>query len=518
MPALGTLPVRASNFIKQNVSLHGKSFSFAGREYLRPIYDSPWRKRFIKSGRQCEKSTTLSNIAINQLYCHPYTNSLYVSSSSQQTSVFSGSVFKAMLMESPTLRGPWYRPGSSVYTDKVYEKEFTNFSRMYFRYAFLVADRVRGISARVLEIDEIQDILLKNVPIIEECTSHYMEDRLWVYAGTPKTYENTIENYWRRSTMKEWVVKCEPCGYWNVLGEPNVKEAGLSCEKCSRVINAREGQWAQFGPKDAEFDGFRLSQLMVPWTVWKEIWIKYKEYSKQQFYNEVLGLSCETTSSILTQIDLMKACSAGGYAMYQAIPKDRYYPALFGGVDWGMGLGSYTVHVIGGFHRGRWDQLYMKKYDPSREDTRDIIKDIARMNFRFKVRICGADWGAGFMENQELARELQPIKVWRFYSSSSQKSMVSWNKKGGMWVINRNAVIGNLFGAIKNGGVRFFRWKEFQHCSMDFLCVFPDYHSHTRMLYYNHPADVPDDYVHATNYARTSAMIHHGMMSGLRRS
>lgn len=511
-----SLSVRPSDWVPENLNLHGAPFSFQGREYLKPIYDSPYQKRFLKAGRQVEKSTSLCNIAVNEMCCQPYTGGLYVSSSSTQTGVFSTSVMRAMLMESPNVLGKWYKPGSAIYTDKVYEKQFTNNSRMYFRYAFLNADRVRGISARMLEVDEIQDILLKNLPIIEECTSHYQADRLWIYSGTPKTYENAVEAYWRRSTQKEWVIKCGACNHWNVLGENNVKEKGLSCEKCERLINPRAGQWANFGPLDSEFDGFRITQLMVPWTIWKEIWIKYKNYSKQQFYNEVLGLSCETAASVITQIDLMKACSLGGFAMYKTRPKDRYYQALFGGVDWGKGLGSMTVHVIGGFHDGAFDVIYACKYDPARMDTMEIVKDIAQVNARFGVVRCGADWGSGFMENQELQRASRPVQVWQFYSSGTQKAMVSWNKKGHFWVINRNSVIGDLFNSIKHNKVRFFRWPEFQTFSMDFLGVFPDYHSQTRVLYYNHPADVPDDTVHATNYARTAALIYSGMLTGMR--
>jgi len=509
--------MRPSKWVEDNVQLRGSPFSFEGREYLRPIYDSPYQKRFLKAGRQVEKTTSLCNIGLSEMYGKPYTNALYVSSSATQTSVFSTSVVKAMLMESPSLLGSWYKPGSSIFTDKVYEKQFTNNSRMYFRYAFLTADRVRGISARLLEIDEIQDILTKNMPVMEECTSHFMHDRIWVYSGTPKTFENAIEFYWRRTTQKEWVVKCVSCNHWNILGEANVREAGLSCEKCTKLIDPRFGQWARFGEKDAEFDGYRISQLMVPWGVWKEIWIKYKTYPRQQFYNEVLGLSCETASSVISQIDLMRAAALGGWPMFTSRPKTRYYQALFGGVDWGAGLGSMTVHVIGGFHNNAFDVIYAKKYDPARMDTMEIVRDIAKTNFKFKVVRCGADWGAGFMQNQELQKVSRPIPIWQFYSSGTQKAMVSWNKKGRFWVINRNSVIGHLFNSIKRGGIRFFKWKEFEPFARDFLGIFPDYHSTTRMLYYNHPVDVPDDTVHALNYARTSALIYGGMLSGMQR-
>lgn len=506
MPAVG-MRVKHSKWVTQNLHIKGKPFSFKGREYLRPIYDSPYRKRFLKCGRQVEKSSSLANIGVSELYCEPYTNAIYVSSSQAQTSVFSTGYIKQMLMDSPTLCGTFYRPGSSLFTDKIYEKQFTNQSRMYFRYAFLTADRVRGIGAQGLMIDEIQDILTKNIPIMEECTSHYMASRWWIYSGTPKTFENAIEHYWKRTTQKEWVVKCVACNHWNVLGEANVLEQGLSCERCRRIIDARNGQWARFGSKDAEFDGYRITQLMVEWAIWKEIWIKYKNYPRQQFYNEVLGLSCETSASLLSQMDLMRACANPGFPMYMTRPTDRYFQSLHAGVDWGAGMGSLTVHVIGGIHSGRFEVIYMKKYDPSKMDTNDIVKDIAKVNHRFKVMRCGADWGFGFMQNQELQKYHKAIQVWRFYSSATQKAMCTYNKKAGHFVINRNAVIADLINGIKRGRIGFFRWKEFEAFSKDFLGLFQDVTT-TRMLYYNHPADVPDDAVHATNYARTCALLY----------
>ena len=108
-PPRPVLRVRPSNWTSANVQLHGNPFSFGGREYLQPVYDSPWPKVFLKAGRQVEKTTTLCNTGMSELYCVPHTSALYVSSSSQQTSVFSTSVVKAMLMESPNLRGSWYR-------------------------------------------------------------------------------------------------------------------------------------------------------------------------------------------------------------------------------------------------------------------------------------------------------------------------------------------------------------------------------------------------------------------------
>ena len=93
------------------------------------------------------------------------------------------------------------------------------------RYAFLNADRARGIPAYALFIDELQDILGDNIPVIEQCLSHAPEQwKQYVYAGTPKSLDNIIETYWSsHSTQNEWVVPHDCKGgeggrFWNVLG------------------------------------------------------------------------------------------------------------------------------------------------------------------------------------------------------------------------------------------------------------------------------------------------------------
>ena len=90
---------------------------------------------------------------------------------------------------------------------QVFEKGFTNGSYIFLRSAFRTADRTRGISARNLTLDEIQDMLGSEIPVIMECTSHFEDSRV-LMAGTPKSFDNPIETYWLESTQNEWLVPC----------------------------------------------------------------------------------------------------------------------------------------------------------------------------------------------------------------------------------------------------------------------------------------------------------------------
>lgn len=170
-------------------------------------------------------------------------------------------------------------------------------------------------------IDEIQDILTDNIPVIEECASH-SEHKLMRYSGTPKSLDNTIEKYWAdMSTQNEWMVPCDRCNNWNELGENNIGKKGPICGKCGAPIHVRHerSQWAANQPITPEnedrvsYEGFRIPQIMVPWIVdseegWKDILLKQEQYSRARFHNEVLGLSFDMGTRPLKQNHIESCC------------------------------------------------------------------------------------------------------------------------------------------------------------------------------------------------------------------
>ena len=98
------------------------------------------------------------------------------------------------------------------------QKRFANGSLIHFRSAHLSPDRVRGITADQLAIDEIQDILADHIPVILETISH-SNYKYQIYAGTPKTYENTLQQQWEKTTQCEFLIKCDGCNKYNFINE-----------------------------------------------------------------------------------------------------------------------------------------------------------------------------------------------------------------------------------------------------------------------------------------------------------
>jgi hypothetical protein len=323
-------------------------FRFEGREYLRRIYDTPADKVLLKCGRQVEKSTTLGN----RLLCYSaLTNNfrcLFVAPSAEQAKVFSNDRLKDVIEASPLIKA--YT--SSKINQAVFFKKLINFSQIRLRYAYLTADRVRGIPADLIEIDEIQDILIDNIPIIEQCAFH-SKYKLFIYSGTPKSNDNTIEKYWTEfSTQNEWVVPCDRHGtpkdptswHWNVLDEKNIGQKGLICDKCKQEISARDprARWAALQPirddnkERVTFEGYRIPQIMVPWVDWQEVLEAQEQYSRAQFMNEKLGLSYDSGTRPITRAQV-KACCQPHIRLgdIESLKKVVQGKEVYCGIDWG---------------------------------------------------------------------------------------------------------------------------------------------------------------------------------------
>jgi hypothetical protein len=143
-------------------------FSFDGRRYLRLPYDTPAKRTLYKCGRQVEKSTLLGNKCLAYVCVINAFNVLYVSPTNQQTKTFSQDRLKEPIETSPVLKS-WT---TTKLSDNIFQKKFVNRSQITLRYAYHNADRTRGIPADMVLIDEIQDVITDNIPVVEQCASH----------------------------------------------------------------------------------------------------------------------------------------------------------------------------------------------------------------------------------------------------------------------------------------------------------------------------------------------------------
>lgn len=513
--------VETSLLMPDHESRSLQPFSFAERGYLRKIYDTPSKRVLLMSGRQVEKSTTLGMRILAMTCLTPNFKVLYVSPSSTQTKEFSKTRIKEMLETSPDLR-VWF---PAHLTDNVFEKRAINLSKIVMRYAFLNADRTRGLSADLIAIDELQDHLLDNIPVIEETASH-SPYRYFLYAGTPKSLDNPIEYYWATySTQNEWAIPCERHGtpkdpgtwHWNILGEENIGRKGLICDKCGGPLNAAHplATWVRTGAPDKSmntYEGFRIPQLMVPWLSWADLLTKYAHYPRAQFFNEVLGRSFDSGQRPLTRADIVQNCDEDMRLSPEVVKRWRQKmrgSVLYGGIDWGQdSANSYTVMSVGGYFNGKFRIIFAHRFQGAESDPKIQLAKIMRIIDTFQLRRVGVDHGGGFWPNAELLRKYGSGRITRFQYSQPNVFM-RWDARLGRYIVHRSEVMSAIFNAIKSGGVFAFpAWKDFQTpFASDMLSIFSEYNERMHMTQYKKSPNNTDDSFHTLVFLFLVSMI-----------
>ncbi len=481
---------------------------------------------FIAAGLVTHNSTSLANKMLAQVGMRPYYSNLFVSPAAMQTKVFSTSRLDDIITISPMLKGLTHRS----LIQNLLEKEFINGSKIYLRYAFLSADRIRGLSVNSLFVDEIQDIAQDLLPVIAETTSHHKDSR-FCYSGTPKSLSNTIEFYWsKQSTQSEWVIPCEHHGlpndpstwYWvSQLGINNIGKTGLICDKCGHPLNPEHplADWAQMR-SGAQFEGFRICRLMVPWFFkdpkkWKEIIHARETYPVAQFYNEVLAISYDSGESPLTKAELIGVCDSARHNIEaEAIRLGQDYE-LYAGLDWSGGGtegAAFTVLTIGGYVRddNRFQIVFMKRYEGREAESDNMIADVIRILRACRIKYIGADFGGGFFPNKQLSNVFGPGKVFPIAYQGKQNAKLVYKKALHRIHAFRSLVMADIFQAIKAGKLAFFNWEQFgTPFADDMLSIRAEYNEKMFIQQYVKTPGVPDDSFHSVLYCFLISMLDH---------
>lgn len=531
------LKVIPSIFAESMYMVEGRPMRLTGRPYLRPIYDTDMTEILLKTGRQVEKSTTLATQILNWSLTTPGFRSLYVAPLMEQVKAFSRDRLTKMMMysQNDVIKKNFL---SKDLANAVFSKEFTNRSIIHLRHCFEEGDNIRGLSTNGNFIDEIQDILVDALPVINETQAHWRESeagiRVNVYSGTPKTFSNTIEQLHLQSTRAEWVVICCHCKTHQILGIKNMRPDALVCRKCELPIskfdydingnptkdryNVRAtGYWKEMNP-GAKMKGFRISQLMVSWITPEELWYKYITYPPDRFHNEVLGLSYENAVNPFTEAMIESIIDPDLPMVYRA--EGEFSNAnIFMGVDWGTGEKSYTVVVVGMWWKDRFRVLYAKVFDMGEElDPEYQLREIARLMTAFKVKLCVADWGMGFVQLNRLRHQFG-TRVVPCYYSHSQKEKIKFDYKKQRWVVNRTDSLFDYITLVQHNRTVWpgmepgtgARPDDIKVLKANHLAVQAEYRAgqngRSEELYYSHPASLPDDGFHACHYAWLASQL-----------
>ncbi len=439
---------------------------------------------------------------------------MYVSPTVEQTKVFSHDRLTPVLDGSPWVKKNFMDP---KLIQNVFMKQLKNGSKMYLRYALQSADRLRGFSVDKFYWDEVQDLHADIIPVAEQAMSRsYYKER--IYAGTPKLTQGTLATLWYRSTMNEFLPKCEHCNKWNLLDEHNIGMKGLICKFCGGGLNPKNGQWVRTASKENDkykMEGFRVCALHfygAPWVNWKEdILLQYDTQPRNVFYNEILGLEYDQGSSPISEEDVKKCCTGG--PMKQGPDLQTQAHRLFFGIDYGPmnSTDSYTVLLVMHQEGKKVRVVHAKKYMGKEADFAFIHKDIVEQFHRWHIVALGADHGLGEATNSELRSKLGQHKVIAFQHQANQKEEVRWNAKMKAYTLGRTPIMTRFFSDIKAGKFIFPQWDEWEPFAKDILAPVIDYDKDKIKMFYVNSR--PDDTFHALIYGKTALDLVNTMVS-----
>lgn len=492
---------------------------------LREIYDRKPRKLLLKCSRKTLKSTLLSNIiALNLLRFLDY-KMLYVAPQELSARYFSNN-YLGRRLSSPAMRRLYTR----MSRDDIFEKIVQDTgSSVIVRYCRDDASRIRGPAVDELVMDEVQDIASDTLPIIREtmALSSFKREML---AGTPLTTDNTIHELWQDSSQNVHMTRCG-CGHWNSLTEGNnpmamIREAGLSCSRCSRRLDTSAGEWVEFNPGHYDLVGYHLAQPLLPFfnqsdVEWREVYNKVhglggNRYSVAQVHNEVFGLAYDTGTKPVSLEQLQRLTTLGDMAgCYRR--GSNYYTTITAGIDWGVNMQtSRTAVCIGGLREdGVYEVFLARIYDDP--DYENHIREIARLVNDLEA-FCACDAGPDPIRGRKLGDLTSWLRTQLVRYEDGQliqRYVMPANSLGpaqNRWCLHRSDTLSFVLDLVRKEKILFPRWEDSGPALSDLLNVFIEVKDLAvrQHVVYRHPAKRPDDFLHALNFAVCQAHVRAG--------
>lgn len=458
------------------------------------------RNLLLKTARQVSKSTCAAARGVLLSNSIPNFSTLYVTPLYEQIRRFSSNYVRPFIDTSP-VKGLW--SGTST-ENSVLQRSFKNGSKMFFSFALLDADRIRGISAKSVCFDEVQDMDPAHLPVIKECMSADRQWRLAMYTGTPKALDNTIEGLWQRSSQAEWCIPCTGCKKLNVprIGYDLEKMIGphrksiskdnpaTVCAACGRTIFPRTGRWIHkdtSNNKRWRFPGYHVPQIIMPMhcedeEAWSELLGKFSgvgNFTAAKVYNEVFGESYDVGTKLINRSDLQKACVLPWDNIpehpSEALARVNNYPIRCLAVDWGGGGEdevSFTVMAVLGFRPdGAIDVIYGRRLLTPHDHLEEAVQ-IIRTYRMFNCSMFVHDYtGAGSLRETVAVQAGMPLEnvVPVMYTRTSRSNIMNFHSGDELhprnyWQLDKARSLLLTCAAIKLGRVRFFHW---DHIDLD---------------------------------------------------
>jgi len=520
---LSTLPASyfVENYLYDN---EGRLQSLEAFPMLKQVYDNMPQKLVLKCSRKTLKSTLISNLICLNLVRWNYYKMMYVGPQELTVKYFSSNYLPPRF-ESPRVKRLLVQGWEK---NDVFEKILGDTrSSVLFRYVKDDATRTRGPAIDCVVYDEVQDIFYDQIQIVQE-TMAMSPFKREIFAGTPLDTTNTLTRIWKQSNQLEWMMRCS-CKHWNSLTEGNepllmIQPHGLSCSKCLKKLNSREGEWVATNPSGHLLTGYHLAQPILPHyneseKEWKEIYDKVHSGSKdlKTIMNETFGLTYDIGTKPITEEELRKLCVLGpvetGTDKLAIWTKNKSkYKIYTLGVDWGVSMHqSRTVVTAGALRNDGVYEVYFSKIFKG-FDHEAHIKQIAELANKTKS-YCVADSGPDPIRGISLCEQTSPTRsqlaAYRRSKVIQYTDLGDYDWRQNRWVLHRSDVISLVMRQLKAGKIIFPQWDDMSEYMQDVLNIYIEVKDglYGQELVYDHHAKQPDDAMHSLVFAVCAAYM-----------
>jgi hypothetical protein len=189
---------------------------------------------------------------------------------------------------------------------------------IYYRGAWDVTEAI-SISAHILiqdEYDRSNQRILKTYRSRLDDAKRERPELGWEWQfSNPSIPGYGVDEWWQKSDMKHWFIKCRKCGYdWYMKWPDNINMDTQEkvCAKCYEPFTREDltnGRWVK-KYNDRKISGYWISQLFVPWITAEKI-IDDSRGDQEIFHNFTLGLPYVSKDTTVTREAIIKCLSPG---------------------------------------------------------------------------------------------------------------------------------------------------------------------------------------------------------------
>lgn len=387
--------------------------------------------------------------------------------------------------------------------------------------------------ANGIAVHNCQDIDPDFLPIIDETLAASDYNRRQ-YSGTPKHNDNILQVKWEASSQGEWVIKCPGCGHWNICGLSGdlvqmIQKNGPSCSKCGHLVDPATGHFEHaFAERRTTFAGYHIPQIILPrhyapnpltgsMKRWHDLVYAKEHKSKQYFYNEKLGESCDERVGLVTLEDLKRASTLPWTNAYrEGLRHTKRYISIVLGVDWGGGGESdisYTTISIVGFRHDNTAELIYGERLSNVIDYADETKIILQYFRDFNCNILAHDnAGSGSARETLLLQAGFPsnkiFPAWYTHKSSTSPMVTAHppadDRPRWYYSVDKARSLVLLCQLVKSGYIKFPRFNSWSELAEDFCALVEDKRATkggADIYVITRKATHGDDFAHSTNFA-----------------